>query len=80
MCSERELEISDEHDGIIELPSKTEVGTLFSELVGDEKTVFEIAITPNRPDALGIYGIARDLSASGAGKLRTIEYLILRNF
>ena len=70
MCSERELEISDEHDGIIELPSETEVGTLFSELVGDEKTVFEIAITPNRPDALGIYGIARDLSASGAGKLR----------
>ena len=73
MCSERELEISDEHDGIIELPSETEVGTLFSELVGYEKTVFEIAITPNRPDALGIYGIARDLSASGAGKLRISE-------
>ncbi len=73
MCSERELEISDEHDGIIELPSKTEVGTLFSELVGDEKTVFEIAITPNRPDALGIYGIARDLSASGVGTLRTSQ-------
>ncbi len=73
MCSERELEISDEHDGIIELPSKTEVGTLFSDLVGDEKTVFEIAITPNRPDALGIYGIARDLSASGVGKLRISE-------
>ena len=71
MCSERELEISDEHNGIIELPSKTKVGTLFSELLGDEKTVFEIAITPNRPDALGIYGIARDLSASGIGKLRT---------
>ncbi len=70
MCSERELEISDEHDGIIELPSETEVGTLFSELVGDEEIVFEIAITPNRPDALGIYGIARDLSASGIGKLR----------
>ena len=61
MCSEKELEISDEHDGIIELPSETEVGTLFSELVGDEKIIFEIAITPNRPDALGIYGIARDL-------------------
>ena len=73
MCSERELEISDEHDGIIELPSETEVGTLFSELVGDEKTVFEIAITPNRPDALGIYGIARDLSASGVGTLRIRE-------
>ena len=70
MCSERELEISDAHDGIIELPTKTEVGTLFSELLGDEKIVFEIAITPNRPDALGIYGIARDLSASGVGKLR----------
>ena len=73
MCSERELEISNEHDGIIELPTETEVGTLFSELVGYEKTVFEIAITPNRPDALGIYGIARDLSASGAGKLRISE-------
>ncbi|MFL2800455.1 MAG: phenylalanine--tRNA ligase subunit beta [Paracoccaceae bacterium] len=73
MCSERELEISDEHEGIIELPSETEVGTLFSDLVGDEKTVFEIAITPNRPDALGIYGIARDLSASGVGNLRIVE-------
>ena len=73
MCSERELEISDEHDGIIELPAETVVGTLFSELVGDEKTIFEIAITPNRPDALGIYGIARDLSASGVGKLRISE-------
>ena len=41
MCSERELEISDEHEGVIELPSETEVGTLFSDLVGDEKTVFE---------------------------------------
>ena len=51
MCSERELEISDAHDGIIELPAKTEVGTLFSELLGDEKIVFEIAFTPNRPDA-----------------------------
>ena len=73
MCSERELEISDEHDGILELPSETEVGTLFSELVGDEKTVFEVAITPNRPDALGIYGIARDLSASGVGNLRVTK-------
>ena len=73
MCSERELEISDEHEGIIELPSETAVGTLFSNLVGDEKTVFEIAITPNRPDALAIYGIARDLSASGVGKLRIGE-------
>ena len=73
MCSERELEISDEHEGIIELPSETEVGTLFSDLVGDEKTVFEIAITPNRPDALGIYGIARDLAASGIGKLLVCE-------
>ena len=80
MCSERELEISDEHDGIIELPSKTEVGTLFSELVGDEKTVFEIAITPNRPDALGIYGIARDLSASGAGKLRISDIPDIKGF
>ncbi len=70
LCSERELEISDEHDGIIDLPKDTPIGTPFSELAGLDDPVIEIAITPNRPDCLGVYGIARDLAAAGLGKLK----------
>ena len=71
MCSEREMELSDEHDGIIELPSG-EVGDLFIDWLAAHDpakvdTVIEIAITPNRPDALGVRGIARDLAARGLG-------------
>lgn len=77
MCSEREMELSDEHDGIIELPSG-EVGERFIDwLAENDKAkvdpVIEIAITPNRPDALGVYGIARDLAARGLGELKTPE-------
>ena len=74
MCSEKELEISDEHDGIIELPKDTEVGTLYSSLVDENKICFEIAITPNRPDALGVFGIARDLAARGVGVLKVAKH------
>jgi len=75
MASERELELSDEHNGIIELPSG-EVGQLFVDwLAQNDPTkvdpVIEIAITPNRPDALGVHGIARDLAARGLGTLKT---------
>ncbi len=74
MASERELELSDEHDGIIELPSG-EVGEKFTDwLAANEPAridpVIEIAITPNRPDALGVRGIARDLAARGLGTLK----------
>ena len=74
MCSERELELSDEHDGIIELPSG-EVGEVFTDwLEANDPTkvdpVIDIAITPNRPDALGVRGVARDLAARGIGKLK----------
>ncbi|MBI1417441.1 MAG: phenylalanine--tRNA ligase subunit beta [Limimaricola sp.] len=74
MASERELELSDEHDGIIELPSG-EVGQRFSDwLAANDPArvdpVIEIAITPNRPDALGVRGIARDLAARGLGTLK----------
>ena len=74
MCSERELELSDEHDGIIELPSG-EVGQRFTDWLAThapEKVdpVIEIAITPNRPDALGVRGVARDLAARGLGRLK----------
>ena len=75
MASERELELSDEHNGIIELPSG-EVGQLFVDWLADNDPakvdpVIEIAITPNRPDALGVHGIARDLAARGLGTLKT---------
>src|SRR6056297_428657 len=75
MCSERELELSDEHEGIIELPSG-EVGQRFIDWLAENDPakvdpVIEIAITPNRPDALGVAGIARDLAARGLGRLIT---------
>ncbi len=70
LCSERELEISDEHDGIIELPEDTPIGTPFSQIAGLDDPVIEIAITPNRPDCLGVHGIARDLAAAGLGSLK----------
>ena len=74
MCSEREMELSDAHDGIIELPSG-EVGDRFIDWLAENDPakvdpVIEIAITPNRPDALGVRGIARDLAARGLGRMR----------
>ena len=74
MCSEREMELSDEHDGIIEL-SSGEVGERFIDWLSQHDpakvdTVIEIAITPNRPDALGVRGIARDLAARKIGTLK----------
>jgi phenylalanyl-tRNA synthetase beta chain len=71
MCSTRELELGDEHDGIIELPADVPVGTAFAEYHGTDP-VFDVAITPNRPDCMGIYGIARDLAAAGLGTLKPI--------
>lgn len=73
MCSERELELSDEHDGIIELSDDAKVGQRYIDYAGKNDPVIEIAITPNRPDALGIAGIARDLAARGLGTLKTPE-------
>ncbi|MCO4847725.1 MAG: phenylalanine--tRNA ligase subunit beta [Yoonia sp.] len=77
MASEREMELSDEHDGIIELPSGN-VGDRFVDWLAKNDpakvdTVIEIAITPNRPDALGVRGIARDLAARGLGKMKPCE-------
>jgi phenylalanyl-tRNA synthetase beta chain len=77
MCSEREMELSEEHDGIIELATG-EVGQSFSDWLAEHDPasidpVIEIAITPNRPDALGIRGIARDLAARGLGTLKDCD-------
>ena len=70
LLSERELELSDEHTGIIELPPDAKVGSPAAAALGLGDAVFHIAITPNRPDCLGVRGIARDLAAAGAGKLK----------
>ena len=77
MASEREMELSDEHDGIIELPSG-EVGDSFVDWLAENDPskvdpVIEIAITPNRQDALGVAGIARDLAARGLGTLKPAD-------
>lgn len=71
MCSERELQLSDEHNGIIELPENAPIGTSYAEWAKLDDPIIEINLTPNRPDATGVYGIARDLAASGLGTLKT---------
>ena len=71
MCSERELQLSDEHTGIIDLPADAPVGTSFAAYAHLDDPFIEINLTPNRPDAASIHGIARDLAASGLGRLKT---------
>ncbi|MFN3607270.1 MAG: YtpR family tRNA-binding protein, partial [Cypionkella sp.] len=76
MASERELELSDEHNGIIELPSGN-VGDRFTDWLAANRPavvdpMIHIKITPNRPDALGVRGIARDLAARGLGTLKPL--------
>ncbi|TCR90728.1 phenylalanine--tRNA ligase subunit beta [Rhizobium sp. BK376] len=70
MCSEKELQISDNHDGIIDLPADAPVGTSYAAYAHLDDPVIEINLTPNRPDCTSIYGIARDLAASGLGTLK----------
>ncbi|MCE9521031.1 MAG: phenylalanine--tRNA ligase subunit beta, partial [Alphaproteobacteria bacterium] len=70
LCSEREMGLSQEHDGIIELPDDAPVGTPFASVMGLTDPVIEIKLTPNRPDCTGVRGIARDLAAAGLGRLK----------
>lgn len=72
MCSARELQIGEGHDGIIELPEDAPVGTAFADYAGLDDPVFDIAITPNRQDCMGIRGVARDLAAAGLGTLKPL--------
>jgi phenylalanyl-tRNA synthetase beta chain len=69
LLSERELGISDAHEGIVDLPAGAPVGAPYAEWAGLGDPVIDVAVTPNRPDALGVAGIARDLAAAGEGKL-----------
>jgi phenylalanyl-tRNA synthetase beta chain len=69
LCSAAELEISDDHDGIIELPEDAPVGTPYATYAHLDDPVIEINLTPNRPDCTAVRGIARDLAAAGVGAL-----------
>jgi phenylalanyl-tRNA synthetase beta chain len=73
MCSTRELELGDDHDGIIELPADAPVGTSFPDYAGLNDPVFDVSITPNRQDCMGVRGIARDLAAAGLGTLKHLD-------
>ena len=70
LVSEAELLISDDHEGIIDLPADAPVGKPYAQWAGIDDPVIEINLTPNRPDCTGVAGIARDLAAAGIGKLK----------
>ncbi|RCL01987.1 MAG: phenylalanyl-tRNA synthetase beta chain [Candidatus Tokpelaia sp. JSC189] len=72
MCSERELLLSNEHKGIIDLPTDAPIGMPFAAYAGLDDPVIDINLTPNRSDCASVYGIARDLAAAGIGTLKEI--------
>jgi phenylalanyl-tRNA synthetase beta chain len=74
MCSARELQLGDEHDGILDLPADAPVGASYGDYAGLNDPVIDVAITPNRQDCMGVAGIARDLAAAGLGKLVSKNY------
>ncbi len=73
LCSAAELELSNDHEGIIDLPDDAPVGQAYAAYAGLDDPVIDIALTPNRPDAAGVAGIARDLAAAGLGTLKSPE-------
>jgi len=73
LLSERELGLSDDHEGIIDLPADAPTGANWAEWAGLDDPVIDIAITPNRGDCLGVRGIARDLAAAGVGTLKPLD-------
>ena len=73
LCSSRELQLGDDHSGIIDLPAEAVAGQSAAEALGLGDAVIEIKVTPNRGDCLGVHGIARDLAAAGLGTLKPIK-------
>jgi phenylalanyl-tRNA synthetase beta chain len=73
LCSSRELQLGDDHSGIIDLPADLKAGATAAEALGLDDPVIEIKVTPNRADCLGVHGIARDLAASGLGTLKPFK-------
>jgi phenylalanyl-tRNA synthetase beta chain len=78
LCSAAELGISDDHDGIIDLPADAPVGTPYAVFAGLGDPVIEINLTPNRPDCTAVRGIARDLAAAGIGALTSDRIVPIR--
>ncbi|MFZ5796024.1 MAG: phenylalanine--tRNA ligase subunit beta [Pseudomonadota bacterium] len=74
MCSTRELELGEEHDGIIELPADAPIGMAYPDYAGLNDPVIEINVLPNRPDCMGVRGIALDLVAAGLGTAKPLAY------
>lgn len=72
MCSARELELGEDHSGIIELPEDAPIGASFAQYAGLDDPTFDVNVTPNRQDAMGVRGIARDLAAAGLGRLKPL--------
>jgi phenylalanyl-tRNA synthetase beta chain len=72
MCSIAELELGDDHDGIIELSEDAPVGQVYADWAGLDDPVIDVSITPNRQDCMGVRGIARDLAAAGLGTLKPL--------
>ncbi|MBU3077023.1 phenylalanine--tRNA ligase subunit beta [Sphingomonas quercus] len=72
MCSARELQLGEGHDGIVELPGDAPVGVAYAQWAGLDDPVFDVSITPNRQDCMGVRGIARDLAAAGLGTLKPL--------
>src|SRR4051812_28133551 len=72
LVSEFELKISDDHEGIIDLPADAPVGETYAKWAKLDDPVFEIKLTPNRPDCTGVHGIARDLAAADIGKFKDV--------
>ena len=77
MCSVRELELGDEHEGIIELPGDAPVGANYAAYAGLDDPVFDVAVTPNRPDCFGVDGFARDLGAALLGHFKPRSYSVI---
>ena len=77
MCSARELQLGEDHEGIIELPEDAPVGVPFIAYAGLDDPVFDVAVTPNRPDCMGVDGIARDLAAAGIGRRKPASYQVI---
>ena len=75
LVSEREMGLSDEHEGIIEVDNKHKVGEKFVTIFNLDDPIIEINITPNRSDCLSVRGIARDLAAAGLGKLKQQKFV-----
>jgi phenylalanyl-tRNA synthetase beta chain len=73
MCSTRELELGDDHDGIIELPADAPIGTPYPDYAGLNDPVIDVSVTPNKQDCMGVRGIARDLAAAGLGTLKPLK-------